>query len=240
MSFDYDETARSYECELFEDMVIYVMCERRDTVSVFLDFDGKLTRRNVVSVVDGNLTIQNPYFMKCSSEYLNENKFPIFPLYSNISLGTNVSANNQGVEGTFNADKNWPIGYKKGQVADVYAKAWIETSGAFHKSYIKECHEEYSRKQIQVMDKTNLEKVCLSDRETKIFRQVKNFVKVKLSNKYDRHSLIKDYNEFYEDEPYKPKLTLGKVSSLYGAKKNISTKQNFIDYVENWLDARLN
>ena len=60
--------------------------------------------------VDNEYKFDNPYFMPCGAEYMNEKKFKRMALFSRICVGmTRDRTTNQTIEGTFNVDKNHPI-----------------------------------------------------------------------------------------------------------------------------------
>ena len=89
------------------------------------------------------------------------------------------------------------------------------------------------------MDATRKSKIVLTAREIEIHEQFDKFVRIYFGGMYAREKIQQDYHQYYENVKTVPVLTKNKVSDLRSRKK-ISLRQNYIGFVEEWLNSRLN
>ena len=90
-------------------------------------------------------------------------------------------------------------------------------------------------------DKTRTDKIVLNEREIEVYEQFDKLIRIKYDKKYNREQLKNDYIKYYKEmnNIHAPPMTIGKISDLKTGKKKISLRNNYIGFVENWLNARL-
>ncbi len=253
ISFERDDDLGYWYCEIYPDMTCFIVNEN-DQIVVFTNILDKMSQRVKISKISDTKFSNEPLHMPRGANYLNENIFSKLAFYGKICIGKRQRPTNQFIEGSFCGDKHQEIEAECGAPADEYAKSEINTLDALNMAYIKECQNACSKQIKNQLDHTNTNKIVLSNREKRIFRQFDKFIEIIQKGNYNRKKAVIDYYKYYSqkknvklDNDTKfnlsvlgvPPMEVGKISVLKGGTKKLSDKQNYIAYVEHWLTDRV-
>eukprot|EP01084_Bolivina_argentea_P184578 318342_1 len=250
ISFEFDEDMNYYSCEIFDKMVCFIVNEG-DQYTLFYTMLGFISQRGVVTKTSQHKYSNDSLYMPRGANYLNNNIFDKLAFFSVLSIGARISYTNQFIEGSFRADKHNQIEVNCKCLADEYAQSEVNTLNALNLSYIKECQNAYSKKIKNVLDQTHTSKPVLSKRERRIHEQFDRFVRIIQKGKYNRKSAVSDYHRYYKNKHeelnknnnanimFVPIMDVNKISELRVKTKNISTRNNYSSYVEEWLTDRV-
>lgn len=235
--FLYDTLGKYYCLEIFHQCQLFVMY-RAKKWSLRVIFMGDSIGSLHIDVQ--NYSFDNPYYMPVAAEYMNKNKYDKMALFSVLSIGERKKRTNQFIEGTFNVDKNHNVSNHKLPRLDAYIQSELECETAVNQQYVQECLEFKSKKLMEELDQTRKSKVAMTEQELHLKEEFSKLILIYFKGNYNRENVIKDWNEFHQNDLFAPELTLQKVSALKTRDKKISTYGNFIGYVEKWLKGRLN
>lgn len=237
IQFEFEASGNYYHSQPFPYFEIFVM-ERRSVFTMNLIYLNQLKQYIQISV-DKDYSFDNPYFMPCAANYMNVNKFRRIALFTRLCIGERDRTTNQTIEGTFNVDKNHPIDGKKKLRLDKYIQTTLKYQKYEHQQYFQECSEFRNLKIKQELDQTRKSNIALSEREKSIHEKFDKFIRIRLNGNYQRSVVKQHFDSFYKQEKYPPTISLQKISDLKTG-KNISHQNDWIGFVETWLDSTLN
>ena len=198
---------------------------------------GSIT--NTIEVKRNGNLINNPYYMPPAAQYMNDNKFNKIALFSRLSIGERDCVTNQTAEGGFSVAKNHPIETSKRPPLHVYVESEMKYEQIIHQHYVKECQEYYRRQMKNALDSTRKSKIVLTKREIEIHEQFDEYIRICFNGIYARDKIKDDYYHYYKNAKNIAIMTKNKISDLRSRNK-IGLRDNYIGFVEEWLNARLN
>ena len=197
--FAFIKSGNYYLAKPFSLCEIYVM-ERKQEWLLNISFLYHIKTFIEIRVDNNEDTFNNPYFMPCAAEYMNKKKFRRLALFSRICIGmTRDRTSNQTIEGTFNVDKNHPIGLKRNLRIHEYVRQTIKYQKYQIQHYFQECIEARNIALKQELDETRKSKIVLSDREKEIHEKFDKLIRIKYEGDYNRARIKKNWDSFYAD-----------------------------------------